>query len=142
MDPMTIATTTTALAKVCGQVIMLCNNLAYRLQGMRRTLSTLRTETSAYQASLHLIQDLLLDQTGDLASLLRNNKEWAESFDTALSACGIMISILVTELQKAIDTASSNSIRYILNEQDLKDLVGELRGQRGGVQLLIQTLQL
>jgi hypothetical protein len=139
---MTIATTTMALAKVCSQVVMLCNNLAYRVQGMRRTLIALRTETSAYQTSLHLIQDLLLDQTGDLASLLSNNKEWAESFDTALSACGVMISILVTELQKAMDTASSNSIQYILNEQDLKDLIGELRGQQGGVQLLVQTLQL
>jgi len=142
MDPLSIAASVTALATLCGQVVVLCNNIAGRQQSIRRTLISLRTEIVAYQSSLHHIQDLLLDQSGPLAEYLKDSKEWSQSFDKALSGCSLAISILIGELQKAIESSTGSSLRYTLKEQEIKDLIGELRGQQGGVQFLVQTLQL
>jgi hypothetical protein len=131
MDPLSIAASVTALATLCGQVVVLCNNVAGRQESIRRTLISLRTEIVAYQASLHHIQDLLLDQSGPLAAFLGGNNAWTESFDTALSACSITISILIGELRKAIESSTGNSLKYTWKEQEIKDLIGELRGQQG-----------
>ncbi|KAH8660958.1 ankyrin repeat-containing domain protein [Tricladium varicosporioides] len=142
MDPLSIAASVTALATLCGRVVVLCNNIAGKQKAIRRTLIALRTEIVAYQASLHHIQDLLLDQTGSLAEYLSSNGTWKDSFDTALSACGITVSILISELEKAIEGSTGSSYKYFLKEEDIKELIGELRGQQGAVQLLVQTLQM
>ncbi|KAF8855247.1 hypothetical protein BDZ45DRAFT_692718 [Acephala macrosclerotiorum] len=142
MDPLSIATTVTALATLSSQVVILCNNLARRYQTMRRTLIVLRTEISTYQTALHPEQDLLLDLTSSLATYLGCKNEWTDSFDTALSACSITTSILIGELEKAVDAASGGFITYTLKEDDIKDLTNGLQGRQGGVQLLVQTLQL
>jgi hypothetical protein len=141
MDPISIAASVTALAIHCGQIIILCNSIVGRQHAARRALVSLRTESAAYQASLHTIQDLLIDQSGPLAEYLGSNEQWARSFDTALTACGLTFSILKYELDRAI-SSSVGTISYALKEDDIKKLIEELRGQRSAVQLLIQTLQL
>lgn len=142
MDPLSIAASVTAVATLCGKILILCNQVAGRQQSIRRTLASLRTEIFAYQVSLHRIHDLLLDQTGSLAEYLTSNNEWTESFDTALSGCSLTASILFGELQKAIDSSTGSLIRFTLNELEIKDLIGQLRGQQASIQLLMQTLQL
>jgi hypothetical protein len=142
MDPLSIATSVTAIVTLCGRVIILCNQVAGRQQAIRRTLILLRTEIVAYQASLHNIQDLLLDQTSPLARYLGSNEEWTRSFDTALTACSLTFSIIASDLEKTIESSMGSTLRYTLKEQDIKDSIGELRGQQNAVQLLIQTLHL
>lgn len=141
MDPLSIAASVAALATLCGQIGTLCNDIAGKRESFRRTLISLHTESVVYQAALHNIYDLLLDQSGPLASYLGSNEDWAQSFDTALTACGVTFSILASELKKALDTAGSSTMRYILKEHDIKELVGELRGQPAAIQMLIQSLQ-
>jgi hypothetical protein len=142
MDPLSITTSVTALAALCGQVVILCGRIFGRQESIRRTLITLSMEVSTYQASLFQIQGLLTDQGGLVAKTLSVRNEWTGSFDTALSGCSITISILISMLEKEIASCTGSSLKYTLKEQDLKDLIGELRGQQQGVQILISTLQL
>ena len=142
MDPISIATTAATLVTMCGKVVMLCNNIAGQQQRIRRTLITLKTEISGYQASLNHIHDLLLDQSGPFAEFLASNEKWFESFNTALTACATTVYILVSELQKVVSAAAGSMLRGILNEQDIKDLTEKLRGQQGAVQVLISSLQM
>jgi hypothetical protein len=142
MDPLSITTSVTALAALCGQVVILCSRIPGRKASMHRTLSNLKVEVSSYQRSLCIIEDLLIDQDGLIAKTLSAKNEWTESFDTALSGCSITISILISMLEKIITRCTGSTLKFTLEEQDLKDLIGELRGQSQGVQLLISTLQL
>jgi hypothetical protein len=142
MDPLSITTSVTALAALCGQVVILCSRIPGRKESMHRTLSNLKVEVSSYQSSLCIIEDLLIDQDGLIAKTLSAKNEWTESFDTALSGCSITISILISMLEKIITRCTGSTLKFTLEEQDLKDLIGELRGQSQGVQLLISTLQL
>ena len=142
MDPLSITTSVTALAALCGQVVILCSQIPGRQAGIRRTLISLKREVTTYQTSLCLIEELLVDQEGLLARILGANNEWTESFDTALSGSSITISILISMLEKIITRCTGSTLKFTLEEQDLKDLIGELRGQSQGVQLLISTLQL
>jgi hypothetical protein len=142
MDPLSITTSVTALAALCGQVVMLCSRIPGRQASIHRTLINLKKEVSTYQTSLCLIEELLIDQDSVLAKILGAKNEWTESFDTALSGCSITISILISMLENIIASCTGSSFNFTLKEQDLKDLIGELRGQNQGVQLLLQTLQL
>jgi hypothetical protein len=142
MDPLSIAASVTALVTLTARIVVLCNQVAGRQHKIRRTLASLRTEIVAFQVSLHHIHDLLLDQTGSLWEHLSTNNQWTESFDTALSGCSLTISILIAELEKAVEASSGSSLKFTLEEKEIKDLVGELRGQQASVQLLVQTLQL
>jgi hypothetical protein len=142
MDPLSITTSVTALAALCGQVVILCSRIPGRQASIHRTLSNLKVEVSSYQRSLCIIEDLLIDQDGLIAKTLSSKNEWTESFDTALSGCSITISILISMLEKIITRCTGSTLKFTLEEQDLKDLIGELRGQSQGVQLLISTLQL
>jgi hypothetical protein len=142
MDPLSITTSVTALAALCGQVVILCSRIPGRHASIHRTLINLKKEVSTYQTSLCLIEELLIDQDGLLAKTLGAKNEWTESFDTALSGCSITISILISMLEKIITSCTGSSFNFTLKEQDLQDLIGELRGQSQGVQLLISTLHL
>jgi hypothetical protein len=142
MDPLSIATSVIALATLCGQVVMLCNKLTGRKASIHRSLINLSMEVSTYQASLFHIQLLLIDQNGLFAKLLGGKNEWTESFDAALSACSITISVLISKLEETIASCADSALAFTLKEQDLQDLIGELRGQQQGLQVLLATLHL
>lgn len=142
MDPLSITASVTALVTLCGQVLMLCSKIPGRVASIRRTLINLSMEVSTYHASLLQIQLLLTDQHDLFAKILEVENEWTKSFDRALSGCTITISILINKLEKEFESYTGSSMSYTLKEQALKDLMGELRGQQQGLQVLISSLNL
>lgn len=73
MDPLLTVVNVTALAILCCQIIVLCNQAAGRHRSIRRTLISLRTEIVAYQAYVLAIQAAAGHTHGTTTnSMLRN----------------------------------------------------------------------
>lgn len=107
-------------------------------------LSAVSTECTVINASLAMLQNLMLGNIDDLQS--RMVPEVLATFDTALQGCCLTLSVIEEELKSLLVCEEKGDVvpkrlKYILEKEHLKELLLQLRGQQSGVSLLLQMYQ-
>jgi hypothetical protein len=148
MDPLSISASVAALVTICAQIISTSRDILSKFQDAPRVLSSLQAECSTTRESLSLI--FLLINKSDTTALfhLSTNKSLTENFDIALTGCTVTFSVLDNELQKVLKDREVEGrmgfrqrAKYAWNEDTLKNLMDELRGQRDALNLLVTVVQ-
>lgn len=81
-------------------------------------------------------------------SHLSNNATLAQSFDIVLTGCTVTLSVLDSEIQQVLKGREDEEMagfcqraKYVWNEDTLKSVLDELRGQREALNLLVTVVQ-
>jgi hypothetical protein len=109
------------------------------------TVSTLCSHLKLTAASLSRIQALLLSDT----DVLLNKPDLVETFDTTLTNCLVLSTLLESYVQKIKkDTLEGTKATWkmkfktIWNENEVKELLKQLTTQQDAVNLLVNLLQM
>jgi hypothetical protein len=145
MDPLSITTGIAALRGTCLKTAISLEGLRSKYQTASLTIAALCSESTLISAALTQMQTLLL-QNGRVQSRL----DLLQTFDTSLTACMVIFSCLEQEIQKLSPGASPpqakfswrTKVRYLWNEDTMKEYLSLIRGQQSSLSFLIQLLQM
>jgi hypothetical protein len=108
------------------------------------TVSTLCSHLKLTAASLSQIQALLLNET----DVLLNKPDLLETFDTTMTSCVVLSTRLETYVQnirkgtlEGTKATWKMKFKTIWNENEVKELLGQLTTQQDAVNLLVNLLQ-
>ncbi|KAH5139533.1 hypothetical protein HBI56_226700 [Parastagonospora nodorum] len=145
MDPLTITST---VLRITGSCVGAAHTLWEIRNAWKRapmTVDTLCSQLKLTAASLSQIQSLLL---GD-SDVLRNKPDLVDTFDTTLTSCLVLSTSLDKYMLKIKKGALQSSkmtwkakFKTLWNENEVKELLGHLHTQQGGVSVLVNLLQM
>lgn len=107
-------------------------------------ISAIYSESTIISASLGHIQSLVLKSPDAISSSLQSRPELDSAFDTALTGCMLVFSVLDDEIQRLNQNPNDPKRRmvYLWKEDTMKELLQQLRGQQTALTLLVQALQM
>ena len=114
-----------------------------RLHASSREYPHPATESQECPRNLVAYPDRGLDHRHFLAPA-GDHDEGLEIFDSALTGCMTVISCIEFELERLVNNDSMNwatAFKYLWSEDNVKDLLQHSGGQRGALQLLVQSLE-
>ncbi|KAH3963561.1 hypothetical protein HBH70_216430 [Parastagonospora nodorum] len=145
MDPLTITST---VLRITGSCVGAAHTLWEIRNAWKRapmTVDTLCSQLKLTAASLSQIQSLLL---GD-SDVLRNKPDLVDTFDTTLTSCLVLSTSLDKYMLKIKNGALQSSrmtwkvkFKTLWNENEVKELLGHLHTQQGGISVLVNLLQM
>lgn len=152
MDPLSITGTVLSITARCLTTAKALYDLREKYKDAQVIISAIYTESTVISASLSRIQSLVLQDPDALSKQLQFRPELETVFDTALTGCMVVFSVLDDEVQK-LTTAGADAVgsaklgfkakaRYLWNEATMKELLQQIRGQQTAITLLIQGLQM
>lgn len=149
MEPLSIAAGVASLVTACVKTIISLKAIADRYKSASLTIWAITFECSVIRRALSQIKYLFLHNLDSLISRLDSQSQLHAAFETALTGCSVTLNALDDELQKLaegqrVSGESSRLVRlkYMWNEDIMKELLQHLRGQRGGINLLLTALQM
>lgn len=148
MDPLTITGSVIGITARCLTTIRALDRIRAQFRHAEATITALCSETNIISASLAQIHNLVLSNPDALTRNLQQRPELVSTFDTALTGCLVVFSVLGDEVQKLSPTGPDTApdvlsrARVVWKEDVMKDLLHQIRGQQGALTLLIQALQL
>jgi hypothetical protein len=148
MDPLTITGSVLAITARCLTTVLALHGLRARFQHAQTTISALCSESTIMSASLAQIQNLILSNPDALTSHLQQRPELVSTFDTVLTGCMVVFSVLDDEVQRLFPSNANENAglldraRVVWKEDIMNDLLSQIRGQQGALTLLVQALQL
>jgi hypothetical protein len=142
MDPISIISGVSAVAKIClwaGQEIY---DLANTYNSANSVLSSISRECSITATSLMRTQDVLRERPEAFARKGRN-LELLDSFDDAVGG----IRQILKDLSRTLAGINSNSkfkkgAKFVQNESDLKNLLEDMRAQRSLIDSVMNSIQM
>jgi hypothetical protein len=142
MDPVTIISGVTAVAKICSWAGQEIYDLAKTFNSANAVLSSISRECSITATSLMRTQNVLRESP-DAFSRKGRNLELLDSFDTGVDG----VRQILKELAKALASANSTSTikkgaKFLLNESDLKNLLEDMRAQRSLIDSVMNSIQM
>ena len=149
MDPLTICATVASLVKTCGTAVTTCNGLLNKYKNAPDLLASIRTECTTIKMTLSYIDWLVKRDTDLLSSQLKDHGPLAETFEVALTGYATTFSLLDAELQQLYNGNQDDKaykwkdkMRYMWDENHVKDLLNHMRGLRSAVNLVVAALQM
>jgi hypothetical protein len=149
MDPLSITANLIAIITVCGKVTKTLRNF-YSIYGSAAfVIASICTETGVISVSLTYIQSLIKRRPDAIMTRLRSRPELLDTLDTALTGCMLVCSCLENETQRLVSGAGETKAvswgakaRLLWNQDTLKELLENIRGQQLALSLLIQALEM
>jgi hypothetical protein len=149
MEPLSIAAGVASLVTTCVKTIRSLKAIADTYKSASLTISAITSECSIISTALSQIQYLFLHNLDSLTLRLDSQSQLHAAFETALTGCSVTLAALDGELQKLAEgqrvTGESSRLvrlKYMWNEDIMKELLQHLRGQHGGINLLLTALQM
>jgi hypothetical protein len=149
MDPLSIATGAASLTTACVKSIRSLKAIANTYKSASLTILAISSECSVISTALSQIQNLFLHNPDSLKLQLGLQNQLHAAIETALTGCSVTLAALDDELQKLAEgqTVTGESsrlvrLKYMWNEDIMKELLQNLRGQHGGLNLLLTALQM
>jgi hypothetical protein len=146
MDPLTITTAALTISARCLTTAKTVYALRTKFKNAQVTISAIHSESTVIGASLGHLQNLVLKDPETLRSNFASRPELESAFDTALTGCALVYSVLDDEVKKLLgdDNGSSRAagLKCVWKEDTMKELLQQIRGQQSALSLLIQGLQL
>ncbi|KAF3933020.1 hypothetical protein ABW20_dc0105758 [Dactylellina cionopaga] len=139
MDPLSITVSVSSLIVVCARIIKFSSDVSNAYRSASFALSAIASECAVISASLTRLQNMLLSQPERLSAL-------AESLDTALLGCALTMSVLQEQIGGLAKETEDGELKpkkfkYVLEQDYLKELLQQIRGQQVSITLLLQTYQ-
>lgn len=144
MDPLTITCTVVSLTAKCLNTAKTLHSLKERYKDAVLTITAMSTECTVVSASLGLVQSLVLKKPDALQSSLSSRPELVEIFDTCLTGCVLVFSILDGEVQRlnARPESAGKRAEIMWRDTRMTELLQQIRGQQTALATLTQALQL
>ncbi|KAI8722668.1 LIM zinc-binding domain-containing protein [Fusarium sp. LHS14.1] len=146
MDPLSIAASVAALSTTCLNTCKKLSDLAGNYQDVPVVIGMICSETTIISIALSELQKNIL-QRQDLSQAWASRTDILAAFETALTGCMIVFSCLEAETrQLRSQTLNSSGMRvwaklkFLWNQDRLKELLSALRGQQSSINFLIQVL--
>lgn len=144
MDPLTITTTVLGITARCLSTAKTLYSLRGKYQNASITITAIYSETTVIGVSLGKIQSIVLKHQESIASDFQTRPELESTFDSALTGCMLVYSILDDQVLRL--SAGGESVfgraAIVWNEDDMKELLQQIRGQQIALSLLIQMLEM
>lgn len=139
MDPLSITVSVSSLIVFCAKVIKASHDLCSQFKSAAFTLSAITSECSVINASLSNLQSLILEDPERL-------QDASSTFEIALLGCALTMSVLDEEIGGVLKETNGGTLtpkrfKYVLEQDHLKELLQQIRGQQIAISLLLQTYQ-
>lgn len=144
VDPLSIAGVIVAISNNTIQTARAIYLLISKYKHAEQTISAIHSESYVISAFLGQIQHLLLRNPDVLQRTFKSQAALEATFDTALSGCTEVYSILDFEVQKLYSNGNSikAKMKAVWKEDIMKDLLDQVRGRKAALGFLVQGLQL
>lgn len=108
-------------------------------------LSAIARECTVINVSLAIMQSLMISDLDILRS--RMTERIFSTFEVALTGCTLILSVIEEELNSLLVTDNDEKlkarrVKYILEQDHLREMLHQIRGQQVGVTLLLQMYQM
>lgn len=149
MDPLSVTASITAIITLFGKATKILHN-SYTIYGNAAfVIASICSETAVISASLTLIQSLFDHRADAIMIRLQSRPELLHTLDMALTGCMLVCSCLLNETQGLVSSTGETKgvswgakARLLWNQDTLKELLENIRGQQTALSLLIQALQM
>jgi hypothetical protein len=132
----------------CLSAAQAINKLRQKYSNASLSVGSLCTELTITSVSLSQIQDLLGHDDSE-SSTPAVRPELLATFDTALVGCIVVLSCIEDEVanirvvEPGLDSlTSSQKIKAVWKDDNIKELVLQLRAQQSALNLLMQTIEM
>lgn len=149
MDPLSITAAVLSITATSLKVARGLNYIREKYKHAQLTISAISTEATVVSASLSRVQGLILRDAGGITGQLEEGSDLTNIFDCALTGCSVVLEVIDDEIQKLVEASNGEvelgwaaRCRLIWNEDLMKDLLTQLRGQQTALTLLLQGIQL
>ncbi|KAF5598141.1 GTPase-activating of the rho rac family (LRG1) [Fusarium pseudoanthophilum] len=143
MDPLSIASSVVGLTATCLSTCKKLHDLAGEYQDVPAVIAMICSESTIISIGLSELQMKIL-RRDDLAQAWASNTEIWTAFETALTGCMVVFSCLEAETRglRSKNPGVWAKIKFIWNQDRLKELLGALRGQQSSITFLLNLLEL
>lgn len=112
-------------------------------------MASIMAQCSCVEFAIVQVQEVIIENSPS-AYLLRSDKALAKHFASVFGACEIVFSILIErlkdlstgEVDKRGQLSTKTKLKYVWNDQDMKDLLRNLESQASAFNLLLAALQM
>lgn len=144
MDPLSITVSVSTLLVTAAKVIKAASTLRSQYKDAAFMLSAISSECTVINTSLAILQSLMLSDVDRLRS--RMTDDIMSTFEVGLLGCALTMSVVEDELSGLLVLDKDGSlkprrIKYMRDQDHLKEMLQQIRGQQIGVSLLLQTYQ-
>ncbi|CVK84846.1 related to GTPase-activating protein of the rho/rac family (LRG1 protein) [Fusarium mangiferae] len=143
MDPLSIASSVVGLTATCLATCKKLHDLAGEFQDVPAIIAMICSESTIISIGLSELQTKIL-QRDDLAQAWASKTEIWMVFEAALTGCMIVFSCLEAETRslRSENPGLWAKIKFIWNQDRLRELLGALRGQQSSINFLLNLLEL
>jgi hypothetical protein len=148
MDPFSTLCTVTSLVATCAKVGKSLNDVQAKYNRAGLTISAIVSECSVIAAALSEVGQIAKNDPDGLSFRLNaSNGQLSSSLELSLSSCSLTMAVLEDEIKKLTTTENlrflswKTKVKYVWNEEDMKDLLQSIRGQQSALHLLLTALQ-
>jgi hypothetical protein len=150
MDPLSIATGVASLVLSTTKVVKQCNDFRSKYKIASITLPAIATECHTICIALSQIEALFDRDPNGTSARLNSKAHLRLVFENALTGCAIVVSIIDDEVEKLMKSAQDDvsgqpsrmaRVKYVWNEDTMKELLQQARGQQTAIQTLLAALQ-
>ncbi|KAG4293689.1 hypothetical protein FPRO06_00274 [Fusarium proliferatum] len=143
MDPLSIASSVVGLTATCLSTCKKLHDLAGEYQDVPAVIAMICSESTIISIGLSELQMKIL-RRDDLAQAWASKTEIWTAFETALTGCMVVFSCLEAETRslRSKNPGVWAKIKFIWNQDRLKELLGALRAQQSSITFLLNLLEL
>ncbi|KAF5541086.1 GTPase-activating of the rho rac family (LRG1) [Fusarium mexicanum] len=143
MDPLSIASSVVGLTATCLSTCKKLHDLAGEYQDVPAVIAMICSESTIISIGLSELQMKIL-RRDDLAQAWASKTEIWTAFETALTGCMVVFSCLEAETRslRSKNPGVWAKIKFIWNQDRLKELLGALRAQQSAITFLLSLLEL
>jgi hypothetical protein len=144
-EPISITAAVLAVSDRCLSTARAISALRHKFKNAQITISAIHSESTVISASLSLIYNLIQRDPEALRSNFATRPELEGAFDTALTGCTLIFTVLDDEIQKLHvdgELGIGGRVRVIWKDETMKELLQQIRGQQSALLLLTQALQM
>ncbi|KAJ4178871.1 hypothetical protein NW755_012893 [Fusarium falciforme] len=145
MDPLSIATSVVGLTATCLTTCKKLSDLAGNYEDVPVVIAMICSESTLISIALSELQMKIL-RRDDLSQAWASRTDVLMAFETALTGCMVVFSCLEAETRQLQSQNSSSmgvwaKIRFMWNQDRLKELLNALRGQQTSIGFLLKILE-
>ncbi|EXL55717.1 hypothetical protein FOCG_06267 [Fusarium oxysporum f. sp. radicis-lycopersici 26381] len=143
MDPLSIATSVVGLTATCLSTCKKLHDLAGEYEDVPTIIAMICSESTVISMGLSELQSKILHRD-DLAQAWASRTDILNVFETALTGCMTVFSCLEAETRnlKLKNPGVLAKLKFIWNQDRLKELLEALRGQQTSITFLLNILEM
>ena len=149
MDPLSISAAVAGIISSCLTTATTLNRLRSSYLNASLTIGSICSEMTVISASLAQIQNYILTNTSAVSEQFQTHLDLKLTFDIALTGCMVTFSCLEEEANSLVEKATegrefnwADKVKVVWKEDNMKELLQQLRGQQTAISVLLQSLQM